>query len=88
MSSLAPISLAETGDKRGKKKTPITFNPSLSMIEDGGVLTFSLLCLFTLTPNVIFTLTPNVITLENLLVTEDGLYTLLFYLSFKQELQP
>lgn len=50
------------------------------MIEDGGVLTFSLLCLFTLTP--------NVITLENLLVTEDGLYTLLFYLSFKQELQP
>lgn len=80
MSSLAPISLAETGDKRGKKKTPITFNPSLSMIEDGGVLTFSLLCLFTLTP--------NVITLENLLVTEDGLYTLLFYLSFKQELQP
>lgn len=80
MSSLAPISLAETGDKRGQKKTPITFNPSLSMIEDGGVLTFSLLCLFTLTP--------NVITLENLLVTEDGLYTLLFYLSFKQELQP
>lgn len=85
MSSIAPISLAETGDKRGKKKTPITFNPSLSMIEDGGVLTFSLLCLFTLTPNV---MTPNVITLENLLVTEDGLYTLLFYLSFKQELQP
>ena len=80
MSSLALISLAETGDKRGKKKTPITFNPSHSMIEDGGVLTFSLPCLFTLTP--------NVITLENLLVTEDGLYTLLFYLSFKQELQP
>ena len=35
-----------------------------------------------------FTLTPNVVTLENLLVTEDGLYTLLFYMSFKQELHP
>ena len=31
---------------------------------------------------------PNVITLQNLLVIKDGLYTLLFYFSFKQELHP